>query len=993
MKFKKLILILVCTLFITLPYDSLYTVHALEEEAIVSENEEDETQESETVEETEDTEAQEDTSEEIYEEEAEEESGDITIEEESEDESNEEDDSSLAGTTDEDSSDEDEDDEREVVDGYVVINLSEEELKADDTSAVIQVALDEAYENATDDLPYKIIIEEGSYSLTSSLYVSSNTYLYAQGCTFTQDYELDTNAEDHNSFTLIKIAYNQTEAESVVGYYYKNITIDGGYWDKNSSIKTGIIIAHATNVTVKNATFTNSYNAHLMEIAGSDGVTVSNCVFSNQTLSLTATLKCYEAIQLDILEDERLLGYNCEDLPLKNVLITDCTFDNVVRGVGNHAAVLNNPYDSVTITNNTFTNVSSCAIQLMNGINTVVTNNTITAPRGIYIYTYRGYGCFYGYTIANQGTTKSSSTPTYYMTPTDSNITISNNNITRSGSDDYATYTESGIYISGYVAVSGYEPTSGDTLPTGNYYLVGVTVNSNTITSDKYGIVVEDVYDSSITNNTMKGTSTTYSGIEVFGSSNDDTFTSNVISGFSQGINVYDTCDLDTISSNTISNSSENGIYITNSSVTTIASNTIKATKNYGIKVYNGAKITNLKSNKISNTKWSGICLSTKASVTNITKNTISSSKVNGIYLCKSSTSSSIKSNTITSSSNYGIYLNKSTGTTIKSNTITSSGNYSVMVYNSSTSSSVSSNTITKGSKLGIMVKNSTVKSVNSNTISSCKGSGIYLNGSKVTNIKTNTITSPKSYGICAYNSTVTTIDSNEITKPTKYGIAVRASSKVTTISNNTINNGSSRGISITSAKKDMSVKSNTIYQCKGYSIYTNPNSTTYRISIKSNKITGLSKKYRGIYCKTGKVTIMSNTIKSCKYPVQVLKAVKANIYKNTLSSNTINKYRISSTNYSNLSTPTLSISTKTKNSIKLKWTKTSGTGYKVYRSKSESGTYSLVKTISKSSTLTYTNNKLSSKTTYYYKVRTYRKVGNTCIYGSYSSVKSGTTK
>ena len=76
---------------------------------------------------------------------------------------------------------------------------------------------------------------------------------------------------------------------------------------------------------------------------------------------------------------------------------------------------------------------------------------------------------------------------------------------------------------------------------------------------------------------------------------------------------------------------------------------------------------------------------------------------------------------------------------------------------------------------------------------------------------------------------------------------------------------------------------------------------------------------------------------------------------------------------------------------LKVSWTKVAGaTGYVVYRSTSETGTYKSVKTITKGSTVSFTNTKLKNATTYYYKVRAYNTVSGKKVYGEYSSVVVG---
>ena len=74
----------------------------------------------------------------------------------------------------------------------------------------------------------------------------------------------------------------------------------------------------------------------------------------------------------------------------------------------------------------------------------------------------------------------------------------------------------------------------------------------------------------------------------------------------------------------------------------------------------------------------------------------------------------------------------------------------------------------------------------------------------------------------------------------------------------------------------------------------------------------------------------------------------------------------------------------------KVSWKKdSSATGYEVYRATSKSGKYSKVAAISKNSTVSYTDKKLTKGKTYYYKVRAYKTVKKEKVYGAYSDIKS----
>jgi len=74
-------------------------------------------------------------------------------------------------------------------------------------------------------------------------------------------------------------------------------------------------------------------------------------------------------------------------------------------------------------------------------------------------------------------------------------------------------------------------------------------------------------------------------------------------------------------------------------------------------------------------------------------------------------------------------------------------------------------------------------------------------------------------------------------------------------------------------------------------------------------------------------------------------------------------------------------------NSVRLSWSAVLGaSAYQIYRSTGTSTYYSLIKTTTSTS---YLNTYLSTNTLYNYKIRAYRLVGTTKIYGAYTSVYS----
>lgn len=72
---------------------------------------------------------------------------------------------------------------------------------------------------------------------------------------------------------------------------------------------------------------------------------------------------------------------------------------------------------------------------------------------------------------------------------------------------------------------------------------------------------------------------------------------------------------------------------------------------------------------------------------------------------------------------------------------------------------------------------------------------------------------------------------------------------------------------------------------------------------------------------------------------------------------------------------------------ITLSWKKnTSADGYQIYRSSSLNGTYKKIKTIKTYKTTSYKNTKLNAGTCYYYKIRSYKKVGKSTYYGAFTA-------
>ena len=77
---------------------------------------------------------------------------------------------------------------------------------------------------------------------------------------------------------------------------------------------------------------------------------------------------------------------------------------------------------------------------------------------------------------------------------------------------------------------------------------------------------------------------------------------------------------------------------------------------------------------------------------------------------------------------------------------------------------------------------------------------------------------------------------------------------------------------------------------------------------------------------------------------------------------------------------------------VTLKWQSAAADGYEIYMANVKDGKYKKIKTITKNTTLTYTKSSLD-KGTYSFKIRAYKTVGDTKLYGDFSNVKSVSIK
>ena len=468
------------------------------------------------------------------------------------------------------------------------ITVSTAEIQAKGAYKAIQTALNAAHYSATKDNIFKITVEPGTYDLRSALHIYSNTTLSLYNVTLVRNKESISN--------MLRTGDDTAVNKGGTGYTpNSNITVEGGKLDGGSTSNTMIKVTHASYFRMIGTDVLNVKNAHMMEVAAVDGFELRSCTFRNQVMDTNAV--GYEAIQLDIPKAGHIVGCRSEALNIRNVHIEGCLFDNCPRAVGTHTQILNNPFDSIVIINNTFQNLKSAAVQAENWKNVTISNNRISnTPRAISLYSVFGNngGGFKASVLSKEGGTKSDISDAYQK-PFNSNILISDNTITNCGSvkDVYADYKPLAISVIGknLTVVAKANADGSSNYPKGDYYINGVTIKNNKIETAGHGIYLEDVRNAVVSGNSI------------------------------------------TCKKNDLAAAYSNPLTTLTSTVTAISSNAVNAAPYHGMELADST-IGNIRSNSISGVGVDGIILEAATTVTGgIIGNFISKTGANGVNI------------------------------------------------------------------------------------------------------------------------------------------------------------------------------------------------------------------------------------------------------------------------------------------------------------------------------------------------------------------------
>lgn len=713
----------------------------------------------------------------------------------------------------------------------------------DDTKA-IQKALN-LRKNSKDTSILTVKIPAGTYYISQQLHIYSNTTL-----------SLDKDAIIVRSDDTKRMLIGGFTNSTIGGYgQLENVTITGGTWDGNNQDSDHAVnlmyMWHGRNVHIYNTTIREVCGSHFIELAAIKNARIENVTFQDfvyytgegyqyiynnistsddvsgtkEPIVKRVSIRS-EAIQLEYPgPDNSKTALPYDNTPCRNIIVTGCTFQNCLSGVGNHHPEISTP--NIIISNNTFKNMGASCVNLSSMTGVEVSGNTATNVRAFLYSTGETEAEITNNTITYgfESVDPEIEQDMFYIVD-NTDIKINDNKIY--GCGKRAIFDAGGSTISitnNLIDLSSIRAPGRNAVQLGAKKGSNVTVDKNTIIkSDMSGIWISDS-SGSITNNTISDSiSEGGSGIRVLNNSKLNISGNQISNVAAAGIRILNNQkNVITVSSNIITNPGTQGLNIENSSVTA-SGNTISSSRGNGIKATNGSKLT-------------------------ASENTITSSAGNGINLSDSSLVAS--NNTITDSVSNSISLNAATSGTIKNNIIKNGSASGVRLFNCTAKSiTVSDNTITNPGLQGISAEDSSLTASN-NTITSPVENGMFLTNTSG-NITKNTISGAKKQGIAIVGSTSLTVSGNTISNGTRNGIYMETS--IVTLSDNTISESRLNGIRIVSNSNAM-VTGNQISDSKAHGFGVEGS------TVKASKNVIRESAVYGIYLNGAVFTVTENTI------------------------------------------------------------------------------------------------------------------------------------
>lgn len=646
--------------------------------------------------------------------------------------------------------------------------------KTDDTAALNR-ALRTAVSTAG---TLTVVVPAGTYIISDSLGIYSNTNLQlASGAIMKSTAQDGSMLSGRHLDASGAICY--TDSCTHGGYsQIKNITVSGGTWDRNDAkgrgASYGITLRHASDITVKNATFTNSVD-HMLNLSANKNAKVENCTFKNSAWSTNYQSSFWdltigrtfnpnntddynnrhrfsEVLHFDFTNYEgESRAYPIDNTPCENCTVTNCTFENVHSGVGTHH---DNPKRSkgLKIVGCTFKNVFGRCVNVQCFDDVEISDIDANSVGGL-------------------------------LWSDDSKVSVSGTNNTVS-------------CVTGKTAVNAIQAQNKTALT----IAARLVLNNPGIS----GVLLSDASSLKNTAALVVNRPARF-GVRVIGKSTATLDNVTVESAGEQGLSVSDSGSKLTARKANINKSVGAGLYADSGAVLDIDDSAITNSK-VGAAFSGSGNGCVVRNTKITGSSSNGVQVTASSGNLTLDKNTISDSAAHGVYIANETNGKTItvSNNTITNpgEGKSGVSVSASSNAAITGNNISgmSSTGFGVIA-SGSAKVNVANNTITgnvdkKTPKYGVLLTDCAANSeVKSNNISSTYGPGIAITRTNNAKVTGNTIKDSYDNGIVVTDSSGATVSGNTSTSKYSVNADIRINNGVTgsTVSNNVVGG---RGIS-----------------------------------------------------------------------------------------------------------------------------------------------------------------------------------------------------
>lgn len=217
----------------------------------------------------------------------------------------------------------------------------------------LQAAFLVAAAKATKEIPYKVVIPKGTYHLSSTVHIYSNTSLSIKDVVFVRDFQEGPMLMSGNF--MEDSPYIEQE---------QNIIIQGGTFDGNcfdslygavTTSFSNLYFPYAKNIQLIGVKICNNMGGHHIEMNGVDNIIIRDCIFDKYYANKTVTdSDKKEALKFGTMELVSVDGEKIRELTCNQILVQNNTFRDVYQGIGFDYIPGSKVYKNVSIHNNTF---------------------------------------------------------------------------------------------------------------------------------------------------------------------------------------------------------------------------------------------------------------------------------------------------------------------------------------------------------------------------------------------------------------------------------------------------------------------------------------------------------------------------------------------------------------------------------------------------------------------------------------------------------------